>query len=244
MRAALAVLAVVALAASGCGGDSSSETTTAPPSTAPTERMTVTAYFLRDGVVAPAHVRVPRTRGVARAALEALLAEPPAGFETELPEEVEGFDVAIEGGTADLSLRPAVELTPAARAELVYTLTQFPTVSRVRIGDEPAVTRRDFEEQTPIILVEAPVSGDVVTSPLRVSGTADTFEATLQLRLVQNGTKLYEHFVTATSGSGQRGTFEWEIPYEATGPATLEAFEYSAADGSEIHKVRIPIRLT
>jgi hypothetical protein len=69
------------------------------------------------------------------------------------------------------------------------------------------------------------------------------FEATLQLRVVQSGKNVYEHFVTATSGSGERGTFSWEIPVSITGPATLEAFEYSAEDGSEIHKVAIPIRI-
>src|SRR6266511_1811551 len=240
MRGSLVVLALVALAAAGCGGDSSSSGTT---TTAPTEQMTVTAYFLRGGLVSPAHVRVGRTRDVARASLEALVAGAPAGFETELPKDIDDFDVSIEDGTAGLTLHEADELTPAARAEIVYTLTQFPTVRRVRIGDEPALTRGDLEEQTPIILVESPVSGDSVTSPLRVSGTANTFEATLQLRLVQYGEQLYEPFVTATSGSGQRGTFEWEIPYRATGAATLEAFEYSAADGSEIHRVSIPIRL-
>jgi germination protein M len=244
MRGSLALIAFLALAAAGCGGDSSSSDTTAPPSTAPVEKMTVTAYFLSDGRVSPAHVRVPETRGVARASLQALLAGPPAGFETELPKDVEGFDISIDAGTAGLSLRPPAELTAAARAEIVYTLTQFPTVQRVRIGGEPAVTRADFEDQTPAILVESPVAGDSVTSPLRVAGTANTFEATLQLRLVQSGTKLYEQFVTATSGNGQRGTFQWQIPFDATGAATLEAFEYSAADGSEIHKVRIPIRLT
>src|SRR6266508_562810 len=203
MRGSLVVLALVALAAAGCGGDSSSSGTT---TTAPTEQMTVTAYFLRGGLVSPAHVRVGRTRDVARASLEALVAGAPAGFETELPKDIDDFDVSIEDGTAGLTLHEA-------------------------------------DEQTPIILVESPVSGDAVTSPLRVSGTANTFEATLQLRLVQDGRKLYEHFVTATSGSGQRGTFEWEIPYKATGAATLEAFEYSAADGSETHKISIPIRL-
>jgi immunoglobulin-like protein involved in spore germination/sporulation and spore germination protein len=244
MRASLAVVAVVALAAAGCGGDSTSSEKPPPSTTAASQKMAATAYFLRDGKVAPAHVRVPETRAVARASLGALFAGPPAGFETKLPDGIDEFAVTIEGGTADLTLKLPAELTPAARAEIVYTLTQFATVQRVRIGGAPAVTRKDFEEQTPAILVESPVGGDSVTSPLRVAGTANTFEATLQLRLVQGSTKLYESYVTATSGSGERGTFEWEIPYETTGSATLEAFEYSAADGSEIHKVRIPIRLT
>ena len=45
-------------------------------------------------------------------------------------------------------------------------------------------TRADFEEQTPIILVESPLPFEEVTSPLRVTGTANTFEATFQYELL------------------------------------------------------------
>jgi hypothetical protein len=242
MRLRLAALAIVPLLAAACGGGSGT-TATAPTTTAPPERMTVTAYFLRDGKVAPAHVRVERTAGVARAALTALFAGPPAGLETAFPAGVGEFEVSIADGTARLTLPSSPDLSLAARAQIVYTLTQFPTVRSVRLGDGEATTRAAYEDETPIILVETPVAGDAVTSPVHVAGTANTFEATLQLRIVQNGEKLYEHFVTATSGSGQRGTFTWDIPLEKTGPATLEAFEYSAEDGSETHKVEIPISL-
>src|SRR5213592_670669 len=115
MRACVVVLAFAVLAAAaGCGGSSSGT----PPSTAPGEQMTVTAYFLRDGVVAPAHVRVPQTSGVARASLEALFDGPPAGFDTDLPSGLDDFDVSIAAGQAELSLRRPVELTPTARAEI------------------------------------------------------------------------------------------------------------------------------
>jgi hypothetical protein len=238
-----AAIAAVPLLAAACGGSGTTTTTTAPTTTAPPERMTVKAYFLRDGKVTPAHVRVERTEAVARAALTGLFDGPPPGFETAVPAAVGDFDVSIADGTARLTLPSSPELSVAARAQIVYTLTQFPTVRRVRLGDAEATTRADYEDETPIILVETPVAGDAVTSPVHVAGTANTFEANLQLRIVQNGRKLYEHFVTATSGSGQRGTFAWDIPLETTGPAMLEAFEYSAADGSETHKVVIPIRL-
>jgi hypothetical protein len=146
-------------------------------------------------------------------------------------------------------------------AQVVYTLTQFPSVKRVQfkidgkpveaIGGEgvvvdPPVGRKAFEKQTPAILVESPTPGSVVTSPLRVRGTANTFEATLNLRLLDgSGKVLYDNFTTATSGSGTRGTFEQTIPFTISkdGPGTLVAYEHSAADGSEINVVRIPVEL-
>jgi germination protein M len=236
----LLALGLLASALAGCGGGSGSSGTTS--STTSRDEMTLTAYFLHDGKVAPARVSLPRRSGVETAGVQALIDGPPAGLQTALPEGIEDFYVTIADGTASVSLHPAPDLSPAAEAQIVYTLTQFPTVKRVRLYAGP-LTRSDFEDETPIILVESPTPGEAVSSPIRVRGTANAFEATLQVRLVQNGKKLYEHVVTATSGSGQRGTFEWKVPFTATGPATLEAFEYSAADGSEIHKTTVPVTL-
>ena len=146
-------------------------------------------------------------------------------------------------------------------AQVVYTLTQFPTVRRVAfeldgepadtIGGEgvvvsPPVDRGDFEDQTPAILVENVGPGDDVQSPLRVTGTANTFEATLNLRVLDaSGKELYEELGSATSGTGQRGTFDETLDFDvkADGPGTLVAYERSAEDGSEIHVVRIPVEL-
>ena len=69
------------------------------------------------------------------------------------------------------------ELLDEALAQIVYTLTQFPTVESVEIDGE-SYTRADFEEQTPSVLVESPLPFEEVTSPLRATGTANTFEAT------------------------------------------------------------------
>ena len=55
-----------------------------------------------------------------------------------------------------------------------------------------------------------------------------------------------KHFVTATSGSGTRGTFDVSIPYPAghAGPGKLVVYESSAKDGSRVNVVKIPLRLT
>lgn len=109
-------------------------------------------------------------------------------------------------------------------------------------GDEPAEPQ-PAAPPAPIV-IESPSEGETVASPLRVSGTASVFEATVMLRLVaQDGTVLFEDFVTATEGAPARGTFEASIPFTASGEATLVAFSPSAADGSEQHKVEVPLLL-
>ena len=104
-----------------------------------------------------------------------------------------------------------------------------------------ATSRADFEDQTPAILVESPLPFAEVTSPLRVTGTANTFEATFQYELVDGeGEVVDENFVTATSGTGTRGTFDF-----TTGAfddvAALRVFELSAKDGSRVNEVEIPL---
>ena len=52
--------------------------------------------------------------------------------------------------------------------------------------------------------------------------------------------------MTATSGTGTRGTFEFEAPFEVAevGQGTLVVFEPSAKDGSRTNVQEIPLRLT
>ena len=76
--------------------------------------------------------------------------------------------------------------------------------------DGERLTRADFEDYTPAILVESPLPFQDVTSPVRASGTANTFEANFNYELTDtDGRIVDENFVTATSGTGTRGTFEF-----------------------------------
>ena len=152
--------------------------------------------------------------------------------------------VTISNGIATLDL-PVMQ--HAGLAQVVYTLTQFPTIRGVRgtrsIGGSPPLTRAHFEDLTPAILVESPLRGEAVTSPLRVTGTANTFEATFDLEILNSsGVRAAWRFVTASSGSGTRGTFDTTISFPHTGgPITLVAYEPSAENGKPIHVVRIPL---
>ncbi|MBA3374661.1 MAG: hypothetical protein H0U00_02405 [Actinobacteria bacterium] len=220
----LLLVALVAVAVlSGCGDDD--ETT-------PTETMTVKAYFLRDGQVSPVTREVEETGDDLTAAVNALRFGP-----TELE--------ATLGLTTALPETQDTELPRLALAQLVYTLTQFSSTDSAEI-DGVNYTRADFEDLTPAILVESPLSFEEVTSPLRATGTANTFEANFQYELTDtDGRIIAEDFVTATSGTGTRGTFEFSVPFEVDfdGVGSLIVFESSAKDGSRINLVEIPLRM-
>lgn len=97
----------------------------------------------------------------------------------------------------------------------------------------------------PAIVIESPAAGASVRSPLRVRGTANTFEANFTLELRTGGRLVARRFVTATSGSGVRGTFDVTIRFRVSEEtrAELVAYEPSAKDGSPLHTTRVPIGL-
>ena len=171
-------------------------------------RIRTAVYFLHDGKVSavPRTVTAPAT---ATAAIRALLSGPSRfeghrGRTTAVPSGTELRSVDVQGrlATVDLSDRfldgggsPSMR---ARVAQVVFTLTRFPTVRKVAVEiegkpvrcfgpggialDRP-VGRADFEDLSPAVLVESPLIGDAVRTPLRVWGSADTFEAEFRLRL-------------------------------------------------------------
>jgi spore germination protein GerM len=227
-------------------------------------------FFLRDEKIATVHRTVPKTQQVAAASMAELLAGPTAedaaaGMTTAIPDGTEYIGTTIDQGVATVDLSGEFEsgggsLSMSARlAQVVYTLTQFPTVDFVmfRLDGEPVTTfggeginldrpvgRKDFEDLTPIIFVASPAANDTVSSPLRVTGTANTFEASFMLQILDaNGATLIEQPMTATSGTGTRGTFDATIDINAEpgSQITVRVFELSAKDGSEVNVVEIPL---
>jgi hypothetical protein len=247
VRTAFLALAAAVLL-TGCGRDDSTTDTTT--TTTPVETSIARVYFLRDGKVWPAAREVPET-GELEPILEELVAGPSdaeqeLGFTSALPG---GFDVP-EIGVADgvATLEVPEDLSDEALAQLVYTITQVdPVVTSVDIGDR-SVTRADFEDLTPAILVESPLAFQEVGNPVQALGTANTFEATFEYELTDTDGKIVdEDFVTATSGTGTRGTFDfttksYRVPFDGVG--ALIVFERSAKDGSRINLVEIPVRMT
>jgi hypothetical protein len=255
-RGALSLL-VVLVVLGGCGGDDneSARGTTAQETATETEttsttteaQVAVKVYFLRGGKVSPVQREVTGP-AVGSAAVRELLEGPAAGdpaVKTAIPDGTQLESLTIAGGVASVQLSQQTA-DDAARAQLVYTLTQFPTVRRVDFGADRPVGRRAFEAETPAVLVESPLPGESVESGFVVRGTANTFEATFNYELKDaSGAVLRKNFVTATSGSGTRGTFSFRVPYEVDNPqdGRLVVFELSAEDGSRIHQSEIPLHL-
>ena len=287
----LVLLAVLALLA-GCGADADDDTAspgggstptgTAPAPTTATDsdpapaQSRVAVYFVRDEKLGVGG-RQAQGGAVARAAVEALLdgpseSERAAGLTTEIPPGTELLDLAVSDGTATVDLSGGFDdgggsaSMQARVAQVVATLTQFPSIERVAfrldgepvaaIGGEgvavdPPLGREDIEAQTPAILVESPAAGETVSSPLTIRGTANTFEATFRVSVTAaDGSTLYDSFVTATSGSGVRGTFDETLALEGgtAGPVTLTVWEDNQGSGEggtppKLHLVEIPLAL-
>jgi hypothetical protein len=95
------------------------------------------------------------------------------------------------------------------------------------------------------IHVTSPAPNQEILVPLSVTGEARVFENTIQIRLRdENGDILVEDTVTAQSPDiGQFGPFSDSLSYPAPKgtKGTVEVFDYSAKDGSEIDKVTIPV---
>lgn len=119
-------------------------------------------------------------------------------------------------------------------------ILQQPLRIVVDIGGPPASVSE-------AIAVHSPVPGSEVERTFTVRGMARTFEANVQWRLRDsNGRAITTGFTTASVGtSALWGTFETTVtaPPGTRGNVLLEVFEISARDGSEIHKVAIPVRI-
>jgi germination protein M len=255
------MLLLAAIALAGCGSEEvaeppESETSVTLPArtepaatTAEEEPATrgVLVYLLRGDRVQPV-ARTAASPAVARGALESLFDGPTArerqvGLDSAVPAATTIERLGIANGVATVDLRPCPPL-----AQVVFTLTQFSTVEAVNgsCTHGRRLTRADFEDTSPPILVESPLPDDDVASPARIRGSANTYEATFQAEIVDWDGRVVAHkTVTATSGSGTRGTFDVSIPFSVTrAGGELVVYEDSAEDGSRIHIVEIPLRLT
>ncbi|MDX6356492.1 MAG: hypothetical protein QOF98_3395, partial [Streptomyces sp.] len=240
--------------------------------TAMASQVRTAVYFLHAGKLSPA----PRTvaaPATAAGALRALLGGPNA-YErgksriTSIPSGTALRSIAVHGrvATIDLSGRyddGATGLSARTRlAQVVFTATRFSGIDSVRFAlDGKPVTafgaqrislanpvgRAAFEAVSPAVLVESPLIGDTVRTPVRVWGTANTFEAVFRLRLTDAaGHVAADVQVHATSGTGTRGTFDVTVPFTATrtGAGTLTAYYISPSDGSKVTIETVPLNLT
>lgn len=235
---------------------------------------TVRAYFILgsftgDFGLVPVLREVPRTQAVGAAAMAALLAGPneremaasPAMY-TDVPEGTRFLGLTIAAGVATVDLSREFEAggganTVAGRiAQVVYTLSQFPTLQAVRIrfdgappsaGFDGSYTRLDYTAFLPPIWVDRPAWGGVLDNPGRIAGLANVFEAQFRVEILDAaGTSLVDQAASASCGTGCWGTFDVTLPYAvATAQqGRLRVYDRSAKDGSREHVVEYPVQLT
>jgi germination protein M len=214
------------------------------------------------------------TPRIGTAAMESLLAGPntqeqAAAVGSQIPAGTQLLGLNVDSGVATVDLTSEFESGGGSAsmnmriAQVVYTLTQFPTVKGVLfsldgqrvdvlggegvIVDQP-VTRRNYKSLLPAILVESPQIGEKVANPVTVSGTANVFEANVSVEIVDaSGKVLGSTFTTATCGTGCRGTFSVDVPYQvssATRGLIIVHDDDAAGTGTFPHEVRIPVVLT
>lgn len=254
---------------SAAGGTTTGGSTTTGPGSTPAGTTAVEVYFTRDGSLVASGRNVDG-RGVAKAALVEVLDGPDAtesgiGMVGGIPAGTELLGLEISGGVATVDLSKAFtsgggSLSMQLRVgQIVYTLTQFPTVKSVTIhiegeavdgigGEGVAATGLDraaMANVTPAILVTSPFPGATVKPSFTISGISNTFEANVLWAVSgPDGTVWKEGHTTATAGTGTWGTYRITADLTGhSGPATVKVFEEDAESGGERSAVEVPVTI-
>ena len=212
-----------------------------------------------------------KTADMPKTAVEELISGTPttAGAYKVLPAatkvlgvKIDAQGLAIVDFTADV-LKANVGSSGEALGitSIVNTLTEFPNILKVSFTVDGTVDKamdwwghvglseqpfsRDLAVvEEPLIWVTSPTANQVVSSPLKITGSAMVFEATVSYRLKDaTGKILASGFTNASAGAPGRGDFQTEVTFKAPAPGKgqLEVFEVSMKDGLDRNKVIIPV---
>ena len=237
------------------------------------EPLALQVWFHRGEQLFLAKRVVDPTLRVGSAAVQGLLAGPTdverlEGIQTQIPDGTELLGLSIDKGIATVDLTSEFESGGGSAsmsmrlAQVVFTLTQFPTVKGVQfaldgqpievLGGEGVVidhplTRKDYAELVPAIVVESPSIDETVAAPITVSGSANVYEANVTVLVLDaKGREVGRMFTTATCGSGCRGTFSTRVPYKVSedqeGTIVVQDDDAAGA-GHPPHVVEIPVHL-
>jgi hypothetical protein len=138
--------------------------------------------------------------------------------------------------TAALTVQPSVTATPAGPS---------PTPAGTAVPNVCKPNPSPVNPADPNIIVRSPEPGQVVRSPLRITGQARVFEAQFNVTLYGE----LGGVIAETTGMAEEGQvlspFQVELTF-AVGreqPACLWVYDLSAKDGSRIDVVQVPIAL-
>lgn len=250
-------------------------------SPAPTGTMLVRTYFVMtgwdggDAGLVPVLRKVPASSAVATAAMTALLAgttdvewswDQP--ITTTIPAGTTLNSVVIDNGIATVDLSGTFDDGGGSTsmfyrlAQVVYTLTQFSTITKVSfeldgvpvdifsaegiILDHP-VGRADYRDQLPAIFLDRPAFGAALGNPAVVSGLANVFEATFRVQVLDASyTVIADQQVMASCGTGCWGKFKATVPYTVTKAqyGILRVMDLSAKDGTPENVLNYRVWLT
>jgi hypothetical protein len=226
--------------------------------------MTVPVYYLGPDALLYRELRsVPRSTGVVRAAVDAMLhlAALDPDYRSLWPRATTIRGISISGTVATVDLSANARTNPGAGSfaerqslqQLVHTVTAAaPSLTGVRLRfdgrTEPTLWGHASTSGTLTRGPQSDVLGRVwVTSPgqlttigrrLTVKGTATVFEGTVSWSLRRlSGGVVAEGSAQATTGAPGRGdwTVTVTIPANVTGDVVFKAWESSARDGSVLY---------
>jgi sporulation and spore germination protein/immunoglobulin-like protein involved in spore germination len=266
----------------GASGEPTSGPSSEPsatPTPAPSGTSIVRAYFILAGPpgsegLVPYLFEVPKTQALATAAMNALLSGSPTnrdGFQeisSAIPAGTKLLGLSIASGvaTVDLSGEFAAGGGSASSqyrlAQVVYTLTQFPSVDTVLFKVDGAVVtvfgsegivlngpvgRSRFYDQLPTIFVDRPASGAALGNPGRVAGSAQgLFEATFRITLLDGGGRVVADQQAMAACFCESGAFDVSVAYTVPKAewGTLRVWDGSAKDGKPENVREYPVWLT
>lgn len=266
----------------------SPDVTPAPPSTAPTgspaaspdEGTTIVrTYFYLGGEpgsagLVPLLREVPATKAVATAAMNELLSfsavqrDAFASISSAIPPGTRLLGLTIKDGVATVDLSSdfasggGSASTTIRLGQVVYTLTQFPTVKSVLFeidgevvtvfGSEGVVldgpvARVDYIDLLPGIFVDRPAYNAALGNPGRVTGSAQgVFEATFQVTLLDGAGRTIADDTVMAACMCESGAFDATVRYDVPKAqwGTLRVWAGSAKDGSAILIREYPVWLS
>jgi hypothetical protein len=248
------------------------------PTPAPSGTSIVRAYFILGGPpgslgLVPYLFEVPKTQAVATAAMNALLTGTPVerdGFDqigSAIPAGTKLLGLTIANGIATVDLSgefegPGASSSQYRLGQVVYTLTQFPTVDKVLFKVDGSVVtvfgsagivldgpvgRSRFYEQLPTIFVDRPAFGAALGNPGRVAGSAQgLFEATFRVTLLDGSGKTIADQQAMAACFCDSGAFDVTVPYTVSTAqwGTLRVWDGSAKDGTPENVREYPVWLT
>ena len=263
-RAGLAALAVgsalALVACSSSSGSSATPATTQRPAsttTAATEAPAVVSaaspWFLRGTTVGAGQALPVESPDKPRAALDLLFnGRSPADVAAGLTDAIDpntailGYHVEGDVAVVDFSRTFETANTRPQVAQVVYTLTQFPEIKKVRFlieGDTngatgvPPIGRNDLGDITPAVLLESPTPGAAPTRSFRANGTVPPAFTEVAWRVEVGGAPVASGTTPANTAKGasrKRFSAAVDLATAPAGPADLVV-------GTGPDEVRLPI---